>query len=510
MSRLEEDFFKYRGEKFKDKRECLGNFVISQFSGTSWLVKSLELCAKRCAPSSAAVFDKKPNIPAYMLQVAANDPAPPFSLENRPEHDVLRDRNLMIQTQAESIEAPAPVMTMCNTKASTNSPEKQHEPKRDKGTSKIAAFIAKLGCFSPHKGASRKATTTPLNGKKIIFSSSSGSKKVKAQQEEVNRIQEEKLRELFNSIDVDGSGAVDKDELRYMLCKCTGSLPTDEEVEIMMREIDSNNNGMVDFEEFAVIHARARAGDLPFAALATVMVEFDDLTKGIADDPIGTTRQETTKASKKSGWSSPFNASRLKTAEKKTTRLPTPDLELKDESCEVAQAPAPSPTLNRLPPPTTSYDLDGHAPPADYLEEGDADAKPSTTSPSPPPPQTETLEYDTDRDATNRRWGSMVPQSDDEDEEEEEEQKISHDMPDESGVIELPSTRSSNVKVIQPRHMSDDEDIDDEADDFLTPSPRQRQRLQNFAEHDDNELGRSGENWRHQDDDIVEDSVISF
>lgn len=431
----------------------------------------------------------------------------PFLFKNPLEQGAVRDRNDMIPTAAESIEAPAPVMTTCNSKGSTNSPDKQHEKKQGKKTSKIATFIAKLGCFSPRKSASRKATTTPLNGKKIILSSSSSTKKVKGQQEEVmNRVQQEKLRELFNSIDIDDSGAVDKDELRYMLCKCTGSLPTDDEVEMMMREIDSNSNGMVDFEEFVAIHAKARTGDLPFAALATVMVEFDNLTKAIADDPIGNTEQETAKAAKKSGWSSSFNTSPLKTSEQKTTRVSMPDVELKDQSCEVAQAPAPSPTFIKLPLPPTTYDFDSHAPPAEQLEEGDADAKPSTIS---PPPPAETLEFDTD--ATNRRWGSMVPQSDDEDEDEEEELKLNDDLPVETSVMELPKPQpSNNLKVIQPRRMTDDQDIDEEADDFLTPSPRQRHRLEGFVEHDDNELGCSGENWRNQDDDIVEDSVMLF
>lgn len=131
-------------------------------------------------------------------------------------------------------------------------------------TPRKTSFISKLACFSssPRKKKKKKMMTSV--------------------------IVEPHLRSLFDSVDVDKSGAIDKDELRYLLKKCTGSLPTDAEVEAMMKDIDSDKNGVVDFEEFALIHERARNGDLPFAELSKVMVEFDKLSSSISDDPVET------------------------------------------------------------------------------------------------------------------------------------------------------------------------------------------------------------------------------
>ncbi|KAJ8603538.1 hypothetical protein CTAYLR_004873 [Chrysophaeum taylorii] len=103
-------------------------------------------------------------------------------------------------------------------------------------------------------------------------------------QKNAKALRKEKLMEQFKAIDIDNSGTIDKDELRYLLRKCTGSLPTDAEVEAMMREIDRNRDGLIAFDEFATLHERARRGDLPFAALSKIMVDFDGLTALVPDD----------------------------------------------------------------------------------------------------------------------------------------------------------------------------------------------------------------------------------
>ncbi|EGB11579.1 hypothetical protein AURANDRAFT_21219, partial [Aureococcus anophagefferens] len=59
-----------------------------------------------------------------------------------------------------------------------------------------------------------------------------------------------KLREQFDRIDTDGSGKVDKFELKFLLRKVTGSTPTDDEVEAIMQDIDTSGDGLVDFSEF--------------------------------------------------------------------------------------------------------------------------------------------------------------------------------------------------------------------------------------------------------------------
>ena len=101
---------------------------------------------------------------------------------------------------------------------------------------------------------------------------------------QIESAEDEKLSRHFRSIDVDGSGKIDKSELRFLLSKCTGSLPTDDEVDEMMREVDRNDDGLVDYEEFKLIHAAAREGRLRFSSLARVLLEFDRLDALVNDD----------------------------------------------------------------------------------------------------------------------------------------------------------------------------------------------------------------------------------
>ena len=57
------------------------------------------------------------------------------------------------------------------------------------------------------------------------------------------------LRNLFRTFDVDGSGALSIDELAGMTSKL-GVLVSDDELMALMRGIDENKSGVVEFEEF--------------------------------------------------------------------------------------------------------------------------------------------------------------------------------------------------------------------------------------------------------------------
>lgn len=79
---------------------------------------------------------------------------------------------------------------------------------------------------------------------------------------------ESKLKDLFDKMDLDKSGAIDKDELRIAL-KSIGKEFTDDQLERMMKATDDDSNGEIDFQEFVgilkmnsaakVIQSRARA-----------------------------------------------------------------------------------------------------------------------------------------------------------------------------------------------------------------------------------------------------------
>lgn len=62
------------------------------------------------------------------------------------------------------------------------------------------------------------------------------------------------FREVFDLVDKDGSGAIDAEEVHELL-SILGMEATPEEVDTMVREIDRDGNGEVDFEEFLLVMA---------------------------------------------------------------------------------------------------------------------------------------------------------------------------------------------------------------------------------------------------------------
>mmetsp|Transcript_8536 Transcript_8536/g.12591 ORF Transcript_8536/g.12591 Transcript_8536/m.12591 type:complete len:150 (-) Transcript_8536:19-468(-) len=64
----------------------------------------------------------------------------------------------------------------------------------------------------------------------------------------------EELKEIFNLVDTDGSGEIDKHELGSLL-NTLGIHPSKEELDSMMEEVDADGSGEIDFGEFCAVMA---------------------------------------------------------------------------------------------------------------------------------------------------------------------------------------------------------------------------------------------------------------
>merc|ERR1719453_484202 len=71
---------------------------------------------------------------------------------------------------------------------------------------------------------------------------------------QLTEAQYQELRAAFDGFDVDGSGVLEVDEMRDAL-RLTGLASTDEEIEGLILQIDSNNDGTIDWEEFLTFSA---------------------------------------------------------------------------------------------------------------------------------------------------------------------------------------------------------------------------------------------------------------
>ena len=60
------------------------------------------------------------------------------------------------------------------------------------------------------------------------------------------------FQETFNMYDADGGGSISNDELKKVFKKL-GSNPTDDQIQAMIKRVDVNGDGEIDFEEFLVM-----------------------------------------------------------------------------------------------------------------------------------------------------------------------------------------------------------------------------------------------------------------
>jgi Ca2+-binding EF-hand superfamily protein len=63
---------------------------------------------------------------------------------------------------------------------------------------------------------------------------------------------EQELRDAFAVFDTDGSGAIDRKELKRLMKKL-GQALSEAEIDAMMNEVDENGDGEISFEEFKAL-----------------------------------------------------------------------------------------------------------------------------------------------------------------------------------------------------------------------------------------------------------------
>jgi len=67
--------------------------------------------------------------------------------------------------------------------------------------------------------------------------------------DERQRDPEEDLRDAFNMFDADRSGYIDRDEVRALMKKLAQTL-TEDEIDAIMEEVDTDGDGEISFQEF--------------------------------------------------------------------------------------------------------------------------------------------------------------------------------------------------------------------------------------------------------------------
>ncbi|XP_062620981.1 neo-calmodulin-like isoform X2 [Saccostrea cucullata] len=63
------------------------------------------------------------------------------------------------------------------------------------------------------------------------------------------------FKETFNLFDKDGDGTISTSELAVVM-RSLGQNPSDDDIENMLRGVDEDGNGSIDFEEFVLMMAR--------------------------------------------------------------------------------------------------------------------------------------------------------------------------------------------------------------------------------------------------------------
>jgi len=90
----------------------------------------------------------------------------------------------------------------------------------------------------------------------------------------LTRAQVQEFKEAFDIFDVDGGGTITAEELGEVM-KSLGQKPTRAQLESMVREIDADGDGAIDFPEFLTMMLRKMNEGDPERELRDVFTVFD-------------------------------------------------------------------------------------------------------------------------------------------------------------------------------------------------------------------------------------------
>ena len=95
----------------------------------------------------------------------------------------------------------------------------------------------------------------------------------------LSNAQLEEFRGAFRQFDKDGGGSIDASELKALMAS-VGQVPTDEEVEEMVRIADADGSGSIDFPEFVTLMAHKMAETENLELVQEAFKIFDDSGDG--------------------------------------------------------------------------------------------------------------------------------------------------------------------------------------------------------------------------------------
>jgi len=87
-------------------------------------------------------------------------------------------------------------------------------------------------------------------------------------------------KEMFSAFDKDGNGTVSTSELAEMMSALGQTLSSEEELDEIIKEIDADGSGEIDFDEFCTCMQKAKKGSATAPKLA-VIVEENDVLSGL-------------------------------------------------------------------------------------------------------------------------------------------------------------------------------------------------------------------------------------
>lgn len=115
--------------------------------------------------------------------------------------------------------------------------------------------VAKRGLLPPANGAYKRASASNN------FNAAQDRRKVLPTSSLLNKREVSQLKKLFDDLDVNGDGTLDKRELRMIIQEFNLAL-SEKEITDWINKADSNGDGAVDFTEFVEAYERQQQGNL--------------------------------------------------------------------------------------------------------------------------------------------------------------------------------------------------------------------------------------------------------